>query len=167
MASPGHNELSLNMLTCFEDTWDFITIWLNLSYWKLNTCSICNTAFMKPTSHDKPNIFTYLRKYETIFPFSIISDHWGGTGCWKPSSLKASSLLYKVPTLFPKWNSSTYQGKNYIFQALSNLYLVHCKHIFLWWNNLPYTKFQYSPLKTWITRSVVTGDLMTKSTKSS
>ena len=35
--------------------------------------------------------------------------------------------------------SMTYQGKRYIFQALSNHYLVYYKHVFLWWNNLPYT----------------------------
>ena len=35
--------------------------------------------------------------------------------------------------------SRTYQGQNHIFQAISSRYLVYCKHVFVWWNNLPYT----------------------------
>ena len=34
--------------------------------------------------------------------------------------------------------SKTYQGQNYIFQALSNSYLVYCKRVFVRWNILPY-----------------------------
>ena len=53
----------------------------------------------------------------------------------------------KVHTLFPEMKfkdfSRTYQGQNYIFQALSHHYLVLWRCFILWWNNLPYTKLQY------------------------
>ena len=92
----------------------------------------------------------------------MIPDHIIGLVqyCTKPSTyLQGSHTFSKMK--FQDF-SRTYQGQNFIFQALSNRYLVYCKRVFLWWNNLPYTKLQYSPLKTWITRWVVTGDLMTK-----
>ena len=40
--------------------------------------------------------------------------------------------------------SRTFQGQNYIFQGLSNGFLGYCKCVILWWNNLSYTKLQYS-----------------------
>ena len=37
--------------------------------------------------------------------------------------------------------SRIYQGPNYIFQALSHHYLLHCKCFILCWNNSSYTKY--------------------------
>ena len=71
----------------------------------------------------------------------------------------------KVPTHFPKWNSETFYGLIKDKITFCKLYsiLIWCWRVFLWWNNLPNTQLQYSPLKTWMTGSVVT-DFMTKLT---
>ena len=89
----------------------------------------------------------------------------------------------KVPTLFQKWNSRTFQGLSKYESAFFKNYRINiwCKYkcVILQWNNVLYTKLQYSlfifqlynsynlsaavvcitqivPWKTWITRSIMT-----------